>query len=143
VSEPVEAPDSITRLGLGILDFGDDPRYLGLAALFLLLLFAVVYRMRRGVWPRQSDWLRAGLALLATFSGVLTAAIFLLTKPPAIDRLSHEMQATLGVVMVVVFCGFVVREMSGIFSKGGAERAVPTPAEGRDEVVAEDEEPGG
>ncbi len=35
MSEPFEAPDSITRLGLSILDFGDDPRYLGLAALFL------------------------------------------------------------------------------------------------------------
>ncbi len=113
---PSGPSDSINSLGLSILDIGGDPRYLGLSVLGFLLLFALVRRYRHGVFPEASDWLRAGLALLATFSGILTSAIFLMTKPPAYDRLSPDMQAILGVVTVVVFMGFALKEMKEIFS---------------------------
>jgi hypothetical protein len=79
-------------------------RAIGARALVLFpLLFASPIRTKHGVWATRDRLLRGASALLATFSRILTAAIFpSLTKPPVYIRLPADSPAILAVVMLVV-----------------------------------------
>ena len=117
MSEAAGAPtsDPLNRIGLLILDFGSDPRYIALSTLAIVALFSCIHKLRRGVWPDTAEWLRGGLALIAAASGLMAASIFLLTRPPAYDRLSPEMRPILGLILLVVSIGFALKELRSTF----------------------------
>jgi len=48
---------------------------------------------------------------------MLAAAIFLLTKPPAYNRISEEARPWVGLLLLVVPIGFALKEIDAVFVK--------------------------
>ena len=63
-------------------------RLVGIAVLAAVLLFCAIRRIRFAEWPLVTDCVRLAYSLLALWSAIIVGAVFLLTKPPAIEYLS-------------------------------------------------------
>jgi hypothetical protein len=68
-------------------------------------------------------------AILAVFGALLCASIFLLTNPPAYDRISEEARPWIGLLLLVVPIGFALKEIDAVFIKRKKMVPVQIPAE--------------
>jgi heme A synthase len=93
--------DSIGRQFLSTIDY----RVYGLLALLALLLFCVWRRWRYRSWPSYQDCIVVVLSLGAMIGGITVLVVFLLTKPPAIDVLSSQTLALIGLLLPIVIFG--------------------------------------
>lgn len=82
-----------------------DARLYGLLALVAVGGFCVWRRLRYKTWPTHQDCIAFVLSLAAMFGGVTVMVVFLLTKPPAVDLLSTQLVALLGVLVPIVIFG--------------------------------------
>lgn len=110
--------DALNRFGLWILTYGLEPRYSTVCILGITAAFACVHRRRYGRWPDNNEWIRGVLAFTGALGALLSAAIFLLTKPPAYNLLSDEMRSIIGLMCLVTPTAFAIREVNQVFLKG-------------------------
>ena len=81
----------------------------------LVILLSVFRKFYHGHAPTAQEAVRAAFALLALASGILASIVFLLTNPPAIEKLSEEARALVGVVTLIITCAFGWREVRAVF----------------------------
>jgi hypothetical protein len=91
-----------------------DYRVYGLCILAIALLFVVWRRWRYKSWPSEGDYLKVGLSLLGIASGVPVCAVFLLTKPPAIEMLSGFSLAAIGVLVPIITFAYGLPRLSAL-----------------------------
>ena len=108
------ASDPFNTLGLAILNILDT-RHAGLYSLMLCLPLALVKRTFRGKWPGQTEWLRGVLGIVSLFGAISILCIFLLTDPPAMDKLSDESRDTVGLVAFIMLAGLGLGEIWAVF----------------------------
>lgn len=93
--------DSVGRYFLAKSDY----RIYGLLGLLAVAGFGVWRRLRYRSWPTHQDCIGFVISLAAMIGGVAVMVVFLLTKPPAIDMLSGETLALLGLLVPFVIFG--------------------------------------
>ena len=93
--------DSAGRYFLATLDY----RLCGLIALAAVGAFCVWRRLRYRSWPTHLDCIGFVLNLAAMIGGLTVMVVFLLTKPPAIDTLSTQALALLGLLVPIIIFG--------------------------------------
>jgi len=93
--------DSVGRYFLSTLDY----RLYGLLALVFTGAFALWRKVRYESWPTHQDCIAFVIGLAAMIGGVAVMMVFLLTKPPAVDMLSGEALALLGLLVPFVIFG--------------------------------------
>jgi hypothetical protein len=120
-------PDPINRLGLEVLGLGDY-RVVGIATVALYVVFSFVKLARHRAWPGTVESMRGVVAILSLFGAVSVCCVFLLTKPPAIDKLSDESRGLIGLICLVALSGLAFNEIKAIFiaSKPPGSTPVPT-----------------
>ena len=82
-----------------------DYRLYGLLALVALVLFCLWRKLRYQSWPTHLDCITLVLSLGAMIGGITVLVVFLLTKPPAIDALSTQTLALIGVLLPIIIFG--------------------------------------
>lgn len=92
-----------------------DYRVYGLCILAVALLFVFWRRWRYRSWPSESDYLKLGLSLLGIASGLPVCAVFLLTKPPAIEMLSSLSLAAIGVLVPIITFAYGLPRLKVLF----------------------------
>jgi hypothetical protein len=107
-------PDPINRLGLEVLGLGDY-RVVGIATVVIYVLFSLVKLTRQRAWPGTVESMRGVVAILSLFGAVSVCCVFLLTKPPAIDKLSDESRGLIGLICLVALSGLAFNEIKAIF----------------------------
>jgi hypothetical protein len=100
-------------VGLAILDV--DYRATACLTLLLLGLLATVMRVRRGHWPAQNDAVKGVLAILGLTSVAPIFSVFLLTSPPAIDRLPSAERLLVGLICSIVLFYTGIGKIISIF----------------------------
>jgi len=93
--------DSVGRVFLSSMDY----RLYGLLALLALGLFCTWRRLRYQSWPTHQDCIIFVLSLGAMIGGITVLVVFLLTKPPAIDVLSTQTLALIGLLLPIIIFG--------------------------------------
>lgn len=106
--------DRLDYFGRWLLDLF-EPRYVGLLIFAFLLLFALIRRLLVKQWPSTEQLCRGAASLVFVLSGLVVFVIFLLTKPPALDALSGESLAWIGLLTGIFTCGIGFREIRSIF----------------------------
>ncbi len=101
---------SLDLIGREILQ-KNDYRLVAIVSLLIVLLFALVRRLRFRAWPSVTDCLRVALSLITLWSALLVGVVFLLTRPPAIESLSSTELSIMGLVTVVAVFGLVVPDL--------------------------------
>lgn len=92
-----------------------DYRTVALLTLSVILGF-LFYRHRiHGRWPSVPECISVSLHVLTLFSGFLVGAVFLLTKPPAIESLSPEVLSLTALVTVIAVFGNVGPKLLALF----------------------------
>jgi hypothetical protein len=103
--------DSTGRWLLNSIDY----RVWGLIFLVVIIGFTFWRRSRYDSWPSREDYLRLLLSLAAASGGMTVMAVFLLTKPPAIDMLSGAMLDLLGLGIPVLLFGESFPRLRALF----------------------------
>jgi hypothetical protein len=101
--------DSTGRAILSTLDY----RVVALTILLAVALFVLWRRIRHGQFPSLEDCFRVGEACGLIVTGILVACVFLMTSPPAVEELSHENCAWIGLVtfaLTIYFGGRTIRD---------------------------------
>ncbi len=119
-------PDPINRLGLEVLGLGDY-RVVGIATVALFVVFSLVKRVRHKAWPGTVESMRGVVAILSLFGAVSVCCVFLLTKPPAIDRLSDDSRGLIGLICLVGLFGLAFNEINAIFIASKPAGGTPAP----------------
>lgn len=102
--------DSVGRWYLREVDY----RVYGLCFLAITLFFVVWRRWRYRSWPSEGDYLKFALSLLGIGSGLPVCAVFLLTKPPAIDMLSGSALTAIGVLVPIITFAYGLPRLSAL-----------------------------
>ena len=110
--------DGIGRWILTAVDY----RVLGLLCLGAALPFGIVRYWRDGGLPPFSEFLRVGSSIAAIYGAVTIAAVFLMTKPPAVELLSSESYATIGFVVTLSLLFHGIPELVRLFNPQVDER---------------------
>ena len=85
----------------------------------LLLLGAISAAVRRRM-PTMDEALKAGLAILSGLASLPIVCVFLLTRPPAIDKMSEDTRGVVGLICLVVLSYMSVTEIrSVLFGRTG------------------------
>jgi len=103
--------DSVGRWFLREVDY----RVYGLCILAIALFFVVWRRWRYRSWPSEGDYLKLGLSLLGIASGLPVCAVFLLTKPPAIEMVSGLSLAAIGVLVPIIAFAYGLPRLKVLF----------------------------
>jgi len=101
--------DSAGRAILSAIDY----RVAALAILLAVAAFVIWRRWRFGAFPNLEDCFRVGEACGLIVTGVIVGCVFLMTSPPAVEELSHENCAWIGMVtlaLTVYFGGRTIRD---------------------------------
>ena len=107
------------NLALNLLDILDVRVSVVLCLGLLLTLGAISVAVRRRM-PTMDEALKAGLAILSGLASVPIACVFLLTTPPAIDKMSEDTRGVVGLICVVVLSYMSVTEIrSVLFGRAG------------------------
>ena len=93
------ASDPLNDFGLALLS--TDYRYIGLTTLLIALILVGVKYARVRKFPSFTDTAAGILSLISIYSSVVVGSIFLLTKPPAIERLEGIELAVVGLISFV------------------------------------------
>jgi heme A synthase len=93
--------DSIGRVFLSTVDY----RLYGFLALVALVAFCFYRKRRYQSWPTHQDCITFVLSLGAMIGGITVLVVFLLTKPPAIDMLSTQTLALIGLLVPIIIFG--------------------------------------
>lgn len=88
----------------------------GLIALASVGAFCVWRRLRYRSWPTHLDCISFALILPAMIGGLTVMVVFLLTKPPAIDMLSTQALALLGLLVPIVIFGNAYPRLRALLS---------------------------
>jgi hypothetical protein len=107
-------PDRMTRLGLEVLDLAEY-RVLALTAIVLYFLFSLIKLARQKAWPDAKESIRGIFAILSIFGAVTVCCVFLLTKPPAIEKLSDDSRGVVGVICLVSLSAMAITEIRAVF----------------------------
>jgi len=117
-------PDPINRVGLEVLGLGDY-RVVGIATVAIYVVFSLIKLARHRAWPGTMESMRGVVAILSLFGAVSVCCVFLLTKPPAIDKLSDESRGLIGLICLVALCGMAFNEIKAIFIAGRPPGTTP------------------
>lgn len=82
-----------------------DARLTGILILVLMGIYSVYRKLRYRSWPGYQDYIIFVLSLGAMFGAITVLVVFLLTKPPAIDLLSTQTQALIGLLVPIIIFG--------------------------------------
>ena len=115
--------DWLSAIGSSLLDA--DYRGVALTALAVGLCLTIAKRVRLGRWPDLSDFAAGFISLLSIYSAIVIGAVFLLTRPPAINKLGDLELGSVGLVSFVCLFFLGVREAYGRFIR----KAGPPPAD--------------
>jgi hypothetical protein len=113
----------MSAIGSSLLDA--DYRGVALSALGLGMCLTTAKRLRSGRWPDLSDFAAGFISLLSIYSAIVIGAVFLLTRPPAIQKLGDLELGSVGLVSFVCLFFLGVREAYGRFIR----KAGPPPTE--------------
>jgi cytochrome c biogenesis protein CcdA len=80
----------------------------------VVCVFTVCFGRR---WPSLRESLGVILGLLSVFSGLAIFCVFVLTKPPAIDKISDDSRAAIGLVCAIVLSFVGIGEVVSLFKK--------------------------
>ena len=125
--------DLLNTTGLFLLGLLEDSRYVAVAAVtvFLALLLITFVKYRKGLDLIEA--IRGALAIITLFSVVPIVCVFILTKPPAIAKLSDDSRTVVGVVCSLVLIYLGLGEVDSVFlrrkiasSSVGSTPAQPT-----------------
>lgn len=125
--------DLLNAAGLFLLGLLEDSRYVAVAAVtvFLALLLITFVKYRKGLDLIEA--IRGALAIITLFSVVPIVCVFILTKPPAIAKLSDDSRTVVGVVCSLVLIYLGLGEVDSVFlrrkiasSSVGSTPAQPT-----------------
>lgn len=105
----------LNDVGRGFLDFA----HINVLAVLCLLLLGilVVIRILRRRKVNAMDALKTFFALFGFGSGLLIFAVFLLTTPPAYEKLSEDARVLAGGATVIVLCGVGFNEVRAFLKK--------------------------
>jgi hypothetical protein len=115
--------DRLNDAGLFILQA--DLRVVALVALGLGAILAFTKWLRLGKPPSVSDLASGFVALLSLYSALVIGAVFLLTEPPAIDRLEGIELKGVGLVAFVFLFFIGVAEAYSKFIKSESSDLPP------------------
>jgi len=96
---------ALDRFGRELLEFVDY-RVVGLLILLVVGVFLLVKRRKSGHFPSIYECLKVGEACGLIFTGLIAACVFLLTRPPAVEQLSHETCLVVGLITLVLTAYF-------------------------------------
>jgi hypothetical protein len=106
--------DAVARRLLTSIDY----RTVTLSVSILMVGLAVLIYLRRGAWPRLEIMIRSAEAFAIIVAGSVVGAVFLLTDPPAVELLSHEMRAFTGLTAMLVSLYVGVGTLRRMVGKG-------------------------
>ncbi len=103
-------------------------RIVGLAILLLLAIFAIWRRWKFGSWPIVEECFAVFTTVLGIVGAFIVGAVFLLTKPPAVDLLSPQALLIIGVAVPVMIFGYTFPRLRALFwpAPPGAPPVQPT-----------------
>lgn len=106
MNNPKLSSDKLNEIGQSFLKV--DPRYVALIGIVSLIILAIIKRLNSTSkkWPSMADMASAILSLLSLYSAMVIAAIFLFTRPPAINELDDLTLITVG-MLSFVYLGFL------------------------------------
>lgn len=107
--------DGLDALGRWLLS-AYDWRHVGVLAIVVAILCGLIRKKRREDWGGPGPLLNAALGVFMISSGLTTAAVFLLTKPVAVEEITSETAAMAGIATLfsTVALGWrAVKEASG------------------------------
>ena len=117
--------DSVGRWFLREVDY----RVCGLVVLAVVLFFVFWRRRQYRSWPSVDDCVKLVSSLLGIAGGLLVCAVFLLTKPPAIEELSGLWLAAIGLIVPVVTIFYGAPRLKALFFPKEAPRQPSVNAE--------------
>lgn len=97
--ETMTTTDPLNDFGLALL--GADYRYIAITTIVIAIILGVIKYARFKKLPSFIDAAAGMVSLLSIYSSVAVGSIFLLTKPPAIERLEGIELAVVGLVSFV------------------------------------------
>ncbi|WP_248358970.1 hypothetical protein [Anaeromyxobacter oryzae] len=113
-------------VGLWLLDCVQDARALGAVVFALIALTFLVRYTRDRTVPGRDELLPFVSIAGSIISVVVVVAVFLLTKPPAVDRASPTLLVVAGSLTTIFLGNSVVRQIRTVMLPPGPKNA-PTP----------------
>lgn len=92
--------DPLNDLGLTLLSA--DYRHIAITTLIIAVILAVTKFWRFKKLPSPIEGAAGILSILSIYSAIVVGSVFLLTKPPAIDRLEGIELAGIGLISFVI-----------------------------------------
>jgi hypothetical protein len=99
-----------------------DYRVCGLVVLVIVLFFVFWRRWQYRSWPSKDDCFKVVVSLLGIAGGLPVCAVFLLTKPPAIQDLSGLSLAAIGLLVPIVTLAYGLPRLRVLFFPKEAPR---------------------
>jgi hypothetical protein len=111
-----------TKVGVALDSFGRsflttfDYRLYSLAILIALIIFCAWRKGRYKSYPTQQDCFDFVTGLIGLVGALIVMAVFLLTKPPAIDALSGQVLGLIGLLVPIIIFGKAGPQLKALLS---------------------------
>lgn len=114
-----DSTDRLDVAGKAILHF--DTRYVLLASVIVVVVFAASLWFRKGRVPGRDEFISLVLKLAQVYSALVVAAVLLLTQPPAIAEIGTFQRQSAGLIAAIFLILAVVTDMASVWKKKDAD----------------------
>jgi hypothetical protein len=125
VGQPHPGSGSLNQAGYAILE-ALDYRVVSLMLLGLVLVLWIYARLRLKRHPTRDECLKAVEGGVSIAMAIIVGTVFLLTDPPAVEMLPHEMRGVVGLFTGIILFAVGYERIADSFRASGPSKAPPS-----------------